>query len=343
METESYRIRTVSIEGGDQVGKGDAVLNMANYLSEFGENVSVLSYPMYALPIGMSIRKMLCSGQEDWKKIEGMEDVIGTKTQTEIAMAMFALNRLETLDYLSSAVKEGDIFLFDRSSFSNALTLAYHIFLGNVKEKEIEEEVDKALSFDNLFINELNLKNCILNLKTENTQWNASRGEGEDKYERKEVQDICDLTYSCYENKIGSGWKQVITKRDGKWVDRDNIRDKCVSFVSERVGINKKKAGSLTFIRLDSITSVIYPKVEIPQDILNNWENSTRINDKKGIYESSIKIGEYISNNLDKIDMTKEVKMQFKKILDKYPEIYPLLGEFAGKKFSDILVKTLNG
>ncbi|MDD4382391.1 MAG: hypothetical protein PHE21_03575, partial [Candidatus Dojkabacteria bacterium] len=217
------------------------------------------------------------------------------------------------------------------------------VFLGNVKESEIEQEVDKALSFDDLFIDKLTLMNCILNLKTDNTSWNASRGEGEDKYERKEVQEICTLAYRFYEDRVGSGWEKIVTRRDGKWRSRGDIRDECISFISQRMHINKGEKGSLNFVDLNSIISTIYPNVKIASDIYKLWSNSARVNDKKGIYESSVKIGGYISNNLVRIDMSNDVKGKFKEILSDYPEIYSLLDEFAGKRYSNILVKTLNG
>jgi thymidylate kinase len=343
MEKESYRLRTVSFEGGDQVGKGDAVLNISEYLFEKGENVSVISFPLYALPFGMSIRKMLCSSQEDWENIEGMKEVVGTKRQSEIAMEMFALNRLETLDYLLKVAKKGDILLFDRSSFSNALTLAYHVYLGNIKEEEIEEEIDKALHYDNLFIDQLCLKNCVLNLRTKNTSWGATRGEGEDKYERKEVQELCDAIYDSNQKKVGKGWKQIITRIDGEWRSREDIRNDCLSFISQRINLERKTKGSLSFIDLKPVVASMYPGITVPNDLYKTWLKSTKINDKKGIYESSIRIGEHISNNLIKIEMSDAVKGKFKEVLSEYPEIYALLDEFAGKKFREILVKTLNG
>ena len=231
MEGENYGVRTVAIEGGDQVGKGDAILHLSEALEEEGESISMLALPFYALPIGMSIRKMLCTNQESLKQIEGLNDVVGTARQTEIAMAMFTLNRLEVLGTLE---KVDGLLLLDRSAFSHAVTISYNIFLGNVPKEEMAEFAYKGLSMDELFINTLNLSNCVLNLRTEKTKWNATRGKGEDMYEREEVQEICDDVCDIFQE-YAKEWMEAVLLNDKPRMYRSSIK------IAEQIANGVKK------------------------------------------------------------------------------------------------------
>ena len=231
MEGENYGVRTVAIEGGDQVGKGDGILNLSEALEEEGESISMLALPFYALPIGMSIRKMLCTNQESLKQIEGLNDIVGTARQTEMAMAMFTLNRLEVLGTLE---KVDGLLLLDRSAFSHAVTISYNIFLGNVPKEEMAEFAYKGLSMDELFINTLNLSNCVLNLRTEKTKWNAARGKGEDMYEREEVQEICDAVCDIFQE-YAKEWMEAVLLNDKPRMYRSSIK------IAEQIANGVKK------------------------------------------------------------------------------------------------------
>lgn len=340
MEGENYETRVVAIEGGDQVGKGDAILNLAKALVEEGESITMLALPFYALPIGMGVRKMLCSSQDELKGIEGMEYVIGTSRQTEIAMAMFALNRLEVLRTLKEA--EGLVML-DRSAFSHALTISYNIFLGNIQREKMEEFAYKGIEMDQLFINELNLSNCVLNLRTERSKWNATRGKGEDMYEREEVQDICDSVYDVFKKYSKEGWKKIITRKDDSWRNREDILQENLEFVHNRISPKRESKGSLKILSAKDISNDVYPDVEISPEEEKLWMEAVIANDKQRMYQASVNIAQEIANKIKEVTMSSEIKEAFKKILDKYPEVYSLLEAFAGSHYVLVLREAVNG
>lgn len=339
MERENYGVRTVAIEGGDQVGKGDAILNLSKALEEEGESVTMLALPFYALPIGMSIRKMLCTNQESLGEISGLEDVVGTPRQTEIAMAMFALNRLEVLKTLEKA--EGLVML-DRSAFSHALTISYNIFLGNIPKGDMKEFAYKGINMDQLFINELNLPNCVLNLRIEKSKWNASRGKGEDMYEREEVQDICDSVYDVFKEYSKEGWKNVVTRKDDKWRSREEILQENLEFVHSRISPQKEKRGNLKVLSAKDISEDIYPNIQISPKEEELWMKAVLANDKQKMYQSSINIAEEIARRIKTMRLSPEIKEQFRKILGEYPEVYSLLEAFAGTHYVLVLRKAVN-
>jgi len=339
MEDENYGVRTVTIEGGDQVGKGDAILNLSRALVEEGESITMLALPFYALPVGMSIRKMLCTNQEGLKKIDGLEDVVGTSRQTEIAMAMFALNRLEVLKTLEKA--EGLVML-DRSAFSHALTISYNIFLGNIPKEDMEEFAYKGIDMDQLFIDELYLSNCVLNLRTENSRWNATRGGGEDMHERGEVQDICDGVYDVFKEYSKEGWKNVVTREDDKWRSREDILQDNLEFVHSRISSKRLKQGSLKILSAKDISNDIYPSIQLSQKEEESWMEAVLANDKQKMYQASINIAEEIAKGIKTVQLSPEIKEQFKKILDEYPEAYSLLEAFAGSHYVLVLRKAVN-
>jgi len=339
MESENYGVRTVAIEGGDQVGKGDAILHLSRALEEEGESISMLALPFYALPIGMSIRKMLCTDQESLKQIEGLEDVIGTARQTEMAMAMFALNRLEVLGTLE---KVDGLLMLDRSAFSHALTISYNIFLGNIPKEEMGEFAYKGLSMDELFINTLNLPNCVLNLRTEKTKWNATRGKGEDMYEREEVQEICDDVYDIFQEYAKDGWKNIITRKDDKWRSREDILQENLEFVHKRIPQKRTINGGLNILSAKDISKDIYPNCVVSPEDEKAWMEAVLLNDKSGMYRSSISIAEQIAKGVAKMTLSSEIKEGFKRILDEYPEVYSLLEAFAGVHYVSVLRKTIN-
>lgn len=338
--TGNYETRTVTIEGGDQVGKGDAILNLSKALEGEGESVTMLALPYYALPIGMGVRKMLCSSQEELKRIERLKDVIGTPRQTEIAMAMFALNRLEVVGTLKEAQS---LVILDRSAFSHALTISYNIFLGNIEKEKMEEFVYKGIDMDQLFIDELNLSNCVLNLRTEKSKWNATRGNGEDMYEREEVQDICDSVYDVFKEYSKEGWKNIITRKDDEWRSREDILKESLEFVHSRISCKKGIQGSLKVLSPKDISNDIYPNVEISSKEEKLWMEAVVANDKQKMYQASVNIAQEIANKVKKVTMSPEIKEAFKKILDEYPEVYSLLETFAGIHYVLVFREAVNG
>ena len=117
--TELSEFKSIDIEGSDQVGKGDAVKNLAQEYCNNGIDTTVVSLPYYASPIGYCIRTTLKEGLNPDMNIEREREV-------HIKMSLFALNRLEILNSILSNPNKG-IYLFDRGPFSNALTIGYGI------------------------------------------------------------------------------------------------------------------------------------------------------------------------------------------------------------------------
>jgi thymidylate kinase len=64
MSRLSYRV--ISCEGGDQCGKGDAILTFRKKFLERGVSITFSSFPLYASPFGTCIRKFLNNGMDDF-------------------------------------------------------------------------------------------------------------------------------------------------------------------------------------------------------------------------------------------------------------------------------------
>jgi len=201
---ENFEFKSIDIEGSDQVGKGDAVKNLAQEYCNNGIETTVVSLPYYASPIGYCIRTALKEGFNTDMNIEKEREV-------HIKMSLFALNRLEILNSILSNPSNG-LYLFDRGPFSNALTIAYALTEGQ-NGNEIEDLADKALDLDRYFRDMLNIDRCVIRLQTEEQQWTQSRSEKADLYEKSDVQEKSKEVYSIFEQRIGDGWKNITTKK----------------------------------------------------------------------------------------------------------------------------------
>lgn len=136
----------VSFEGGDQVGKGDAALNLSSKLLSLGIPVTYSSFPIYATPLGTMVRFALKGGLSKFN--------LDKKRELKIRMALFALNRLEFMEVLLSNPKyKKTLIMLDRSSFSNSVTLGYGLStIEDITKKEIEEFVEYFLWLDSFMI-----------------------------------------------------------------------------------------------------------------------------------------------------------------------------------------------
>lgn len=334
MESEHYEVRSVAFEGGDQVGKGDAAINIAKELSEKGEDVVLVSFPFYATPIGTSIRLVLSGGYGEFKNIPEMKDSVGNSRQTECVMALFALNRLETMSCLANLAKEGKLLVFDRCSYSHALTISYNKVSGAIQEEDLNNVINSSLKMDAAFIETLKLKNCVLQLYRDHSEWCATRGEGEDIHESKDVQEICDDVYAKFAEQVGKGWHKVVTREGSSWRERSEIKNEIMEFIDTRMHIgNNGKKGSHSILTLSEATSCIYPDVKLHQQNISNWEEALKNNDKKGMYENAVKIGLEMSSNIDKIELDFATKNAMKDIFEEYPECFAILEHFLGKNY----------
>lgn len=344
MEEESYKPRSIPIEGGDQVGKGDASDRLAAGLCEQGEDIVITSFPNYATPSGTAIRHILCSGYKEFESIPEVKDAIGTVEQTKYVMALFALNRLEHLSSLKRLAAEDKIILYDRSPYSNALTIAYNMAAGVVKNTDIDSLVNEALSLDSLFIDQLNLKNCVLHLHQENSTWVPLRNEkGDDKHETREVQDLCDDVFRRFGKIVGEGWHGVVTRKNDQWRDRKDIQNDILEFITSRMEIGRRgEKGSISYPTLDNYIGDLYPGVQIDPNRVVMWEDSIKENNKQVMYASGIEIGHAISESIKEINLQPYVAGGMKMILDKYPECYSILSYFFGDEYPLKLCKAVN-
>jgi len=339
----NYGLRGILFEGGDQVGKGDAALNTARELASLGEDVVLISFPFYATPIGSTIRLVLSGGYEEFKDIPAMKGSIGNLRQVECVMALFALNRLETLSFLSDYQEKSNVIpILDRGPFSHALTIAYNVASGVISEEEIEKVVDTAVFLDHEFAEILGLDNCVIQLRRANSTWSATRGGGEDVYECVEVQDICDDIYSKFAKKIGEGWNDVVTTDGGGWVDREEILKEIVNFAKSRMGLGKPgREGSFKIASLDDVVGAIYSLDSVSKDLLSKLSSALEENNKKAMYDSALNIGREIARNTKSISFDTRTSSVMKSIFDDFPECYGIIEHYMGEKYINQLRKAI--
>ena len=220
---------TVDFEGGDQVGKGDCVKSLSLELASEGLDVTVVSFPCYATPIGFAVRKVL---KDDLLSKYDMDQ----KESTVAKMALFSLNRLEVLNSILSSEKS-DIYLFDRGPFSNALTIAYAISTGLSPQYQ-EELVSKALSLDSYFRKSLGVDKCVIRLFNSGSTWSKSRSEEADLYESSEVQEISDSVYLTFANTLGDSWVNISSKNEHGWRERSDITKDCLEVINRSYNIS---------------------------------------------------------------------------------------------------------
>jgi hypothetical protein len=358
LKNNDNSIKSVVVEGKDQCGKADATEILAWNLYERGFAVREVSFPQYATPLGAVIRGFLSEG------IQELDEIKGTRRELEVRMMIYALDRLQTLDSILRTSKEvlGEytseslfqrqtrprsnedfLWLFDRSSFSNAVTIAYGLAnIKDFKDEDISYLVELGLSTEKYFIDRLGLDNCVIELVDHNDGiykgWKPARKEGEDQYETQEVQDRVDYVYSKYAEIIGEGWKKISTKDEtGEWLDRREINNRIMSFITERTYIFDLPNLDFprTFLDIGDISADIYgiDTDSIPALAASYWESRAK-NDKRTMYQSGQEIALYIVNNCEKITIKDEgVRNAMFNILEEYPECLTLLEHYYGEEF----------
>ena len=331
--------QSVVFEGGDQVGKGDATQKFVNTLSQENICVNRVAFPMYATPIGSTIRKFLKEGIGD---IKSLEKIAGTRREIEVRMLVYALNRLEALE---SILRHPDcsvgVFLLDRSPYSHALTIAYGL-KGFKDSKITNEDVKELLQFtldsEDLLIKTLNLKNCVVRLTADNGDqgWKASRVDDADLLESKDVQETADTLYREFNHMVGDGWKQIFTKTDGEWRDREDIYKDIRSFVDSRLDLTKGGGKLSKTIDIVDIANDIYG-VDV-SDRVDKYYNSIATCDKATMYKEALDIADSVNLHSSEITFeNEEVINNFRKILDAYPEIFDLFEHYLGEYFVENL------
>lgn len=330
---------SIDFEGGDQVGKGDAVKNFSSHLSSLGLPVLVVSFPYYSTPLGFLIRQILLNGFNP-------SIHINSERLLNLKMALFALNRLEILNCILS-LKQQYIFLFDRGPFSNALTISYHLFSQGNNFERCEEYVNTAISLDSYFIKTLNINNCVIRLKYSEIQWEKSRkGDISDLYERREVQDISEYVYGIFEKNVGNGWRNIITKDTKGWKDREDIRDECMDFAQAR-GIrgtfDRGNIKRIKYLGVGDIQRYLYLGCDIPNRLKREWRNAIGTNNKKKVYLLAESISQAFVGTTEPASWCNdEIALEVGYFFKEYPEISDIIKNRYGSLFLSNFLKLVH-
>lgn len=330
MMTEPCDYRALSCEGGDQVGKADALSVLSNNLAVEGVDVITSSFPIYGTPIGNTINVLLNEGGEKFG--------LSSKEELEVKMSLFALNRLEFLEvFLSEDVSEDTLVLFDRSAFSNALTIAYAMKnMPEISKEDVKGLVKTALELDALLIEKLDLERCVIQLVTEGEDWKNIRGEIADLHEDSKVQEYCKYVYGQYAEVVGEGWKKIATREDGEWRTREEIFNDIYGFLTKRLGdFGKEGVGVVRDIGIREIIDNIYIGAEVDSDSLDEYVNSIRNNDKGAMYKSSVLVKECICASSGRVEFRNpEVREAISSILGRFPRTVDVLRYNLGEEFT---------
>ncbi len=335
MEKET---KSISYEGADQVGKGDAVSNLAEHFSQLGLEVEVIQFPYYATPIGYLVRDMLLNNFP-----EGLD--IDDDREMDIRLALFSLNRLEILNCIE-ALDIPDVYIFDRGPYSCSLTIAYEMLERGIESEEyIRNALGKGIQFDSYFLNFLNIDNCVVCLKHSGIDWKASRGAGEDMYEKISVQKLSEKVYSLIEERVGEGWINVVTKNSRGWKSREEICNKVISFIHKRgfdIPKGGKKRRGPNYLGIDGVREDMYIGSVVDDKLKSRWDLAIRSNNKKEVYVLGKDISEALVKTTELIKWNDEgLSFFFKDILEELPEICYIIENRYGKNILNKLVKSL--
>ena len=323
---------SVDIEGGDQVGKGDAVGNIAKKLAREGYEVCVVSFPCYATPVGNGVRKIL---KEDFFNSMGLD----LKEALSSKMALFALNRLEVLNFLIQQ-KGQNIYVFDRGPFSSALSIAYACVKG-LPDDNREGIVEEALNLDLYFRQKMLVDKCVIRLFNETNNWSKER-EDVDLHESKDVQYISEEIYKIFRQKIGPDWIDIPSRGSNDWRLREDICDDCIGFIRKRLrlapSINSKRP---KYLSVGDMLANLYKGSEIDPESLDGFVSSVKCNDKGKMYKYSEEIVDEVVSSMGDIKWyNEEIKRIVRILVTQNPAILVLLGNLYGEIFVSKFVKS---
>jgi len=327
-------IFSVDVEGGDQVGKGDAVGNIAKELVSEGFDVCIVSFPCYATPIGNAVREVLKNDH-----LNHME--LNPRNALSSKMALFALNRLEVLNFLIQ--QEGDcVYVFDRGPFSNALTIAYAYTKGfsNINAENLVEE---ALSFDSFFRQKMLVDNCVIRLFKDSDNWSKEREDG-DLHESKDVQDISEEIYEIFRQRIGDNWTDITTKDSKGWRPRVDICNESISFIKKRLKlVPKADFKDPKHLSIASMLTSLYSGSRIDAESSGAFVDSIACNEKGKMHEYSVKIAQEVISTVEAVEWyNDEIRGVVKNLLFQNPSILTLLENLYGEGFLSKFVKSLD-
>lgn len=321
MEEENYR--SVCIEGGDLVGKGDATNSLKNELDDLGIDYTFSSFPIYATPIGTTIRKLLKEGIPN--------DAMDEEADLRMRMALFAMNRLEFMEILLGDEKYKDTLLvFDRSPFSNAVTIGYGMTQNS--PKDMKKYVDVALDYDSFMISTLGLHRCVVQLER---KWEGARSVESDNYESEDVQEKCIDVYNVFKKSIGEGWHEVTTKIGPEWVDREEIKGQILGILLNAYGdmgnIRRERRFSVGF---KQIVNRIYPKAMYDRKVYTEYEEGVSKNIKDQMYSNAVILGKETAESCLSVRISNPmIQEEFRRLIGITPETLSVIEYFMGSKF----------
>lgn len=335
METECYG--SLCLEGGDQVGKADATNRLVEELEKQDINLTFTSFPIYSTPIGTSIRHLLKNGCP--------EEILSKVSSLETRIALFALNRLEYMDVILGSKKYCDTFLlFDRSPFSNALTISYGLSsLENMNPDEVANYIDLSLNYDSLVISKLGLDRCVVQLQSKKQNWDNIRVEEGDQYEREEVQEKCDYVYEGYKKIVGDGWHQVVTKDENGWRKKNEIFNSINNILLSTYGdMGDIRKGKRYQIGFKEIIERMYPKSKYGENELKKYYEALRDNLKDQMYSNGVLLGKQVANTCSEVKIrNEEVRIEFRRIIWSVPETLNVMRYFLGDNFVNKLLEEI--
>jgi thymidylate kinase len=331
--------QSVVIEGGDQVGKGDTCSSLISQLEEEQIPVFCLSFPQYATPFGYLIRRVLTEDNR-----EGLE-----KRDIEIREILFALDRLQAAESILRCFKNArGIFLWDRSPFSNALTISYGLTKVNDFTKiDVEELAKNGLSMEDFLINTFNLNNCVVELAKRDSYWSSLRNGGEDQYESKDVQERVSEVYKIFSDIVGEGWSRVFVDKEGKnnnevtntpnWRDRNDRDSEVLTFIKQRLSLdNLRNPENHVVERIDvlDIAKYVYGLDIADMEIVSDFYLALDKNEKNQVYEKGADIAKYIVSKSKEINFENHgVIDSIRNIIDAYPECLSIIEYYYGNNF----------
>lgn len=254
VEKKSTKQIAVITDGLDGSGKSRTSEEIANILRASEKFVVKIKYPQYNTGWGKFIKSALNDPECD--------------LNLEERMAIYAINRLESIDKILSICSELEdcILVFDRFSTSNIITLSYYLAQGELKDCD-ETEVKKYLlnnhemivkylrlmiEIDSDFLEISRLKESQVVVLAIDPEISMGRLKGDstrdglDQYEDLKVQKIASEIY-----KIASKIKEFnihILEQDG--VNPDQLARKVIGFFAIDIDPEIKDSGVIQIINL---------------------------------------------------------------------------------------------
>ncbi|MCA9377139.1 hypothetical protein H6763_03725 [Candidatus Nomurabacteria bacterium] len=356
-------VKTIVIEGQDQVGKADSTAAIVDMLSRAGNLVRTISYPYYALPFGTLVRAFLTEN-EKFRKISGLEHVWDTPRQLEITGVILALNRLETLPGIIETVDDDSILVCDRGPYSMCVTVAYGLNYGLIEENDVSGMLDKFLDIDSAYRSYLGTDNAIIQLKSEGDIKQVRSGERTDT-DIYEVSTVQSLTRQVYEqmSKRFVNWAEVVTRYDGvgmRWRDRKEILEENGSFLRKwgfKVDIGSINDNDTNnqydkniemntdlnvvkkrFVDIEDTARALYG-IHLDRSDVILWRDAHARRNEDLIHSSSKHIGQKISRLVKPGDISwpTEVVDHISRLIKEYPEVLVMAENILCNEFSSAL------